>query len=210
MISSLLWEGCVTSGRVVTLPGHGWLDIVAMDAPPDDAADDDAGLARRVAARPAPRPRQAELVRRFAPRVRLFGLRHLRDESNGPTSSAGHAHDHRATPGRAAQPERIGSFVLGTVAWSCAIGGAHASARRGSWRPSPATWSPTRHPPRRSRARSGLQGCRSANGGARPHLLRRLRRSEVASELGIGRQRAVIRHRGLEHLRQCVTGSPTL
>ena len=59
---------------------------------------------------------EAELYRRFAPRVRLFGLKHLRDEAA--------AHDlaqdallvtiERLRAGEVREPEQIGSFILGT------------------------------------------------------------------------------------------------
>jgi RNA polymerase sigma-70 factor (ECF subfamily) len=43
-------------------------------------SDDDAALARRIAAAPGEaRDEEEELARRFAPRIRLYGLRHLRD-----------------------------------------------------------------------------------------------------------------------------------
>lgn len=59
---------------------------------------------------------EAELFRRMAPRIRLYGLRHLRDE---------HAADDLAQQvlittlealraGRLREPERLASFVLGT------------------------------------------------------------------------------------------------
>jgi RNA polymerase sigma-70 factor (ECF subfamily) len=52
-----------------------------MSSPAADNPPDEATLARRVAAA-APgtdREAEAELCRRLAPRVRLYGLRHLRD-----------------------------------------------------------------------------------------------------------------------------------
>ena len=54
-----------------------------MSQPNPDTPPDDAALAQRVAqAAPATDPAaEAELCRRFAPRVRLYGLRHLRDEA---------------------------------------------------------------------------------------------------------------------------------
>src|SRR5215470_4393750 len=59
---------------------------------------------------------EAELCRRFAPRIRLYGLRHLRDEDR--------ARDlvqavllvvlEAARAGRIADPERVDRFMLGT------------------------------------------------------------------------------------------------
>jgi RNA polymerase sigma-70 factor (ECF subfamily) len=85
---------------------------------PEDAETlDDATLARRVAAAGAvlDSAAEAELYRRLAPRVRLYGLRHLRDRHA--------AHDlmqqvllmtlERLRAGKLREPERIASFVLG-------------------------------------------------------------------------------------------------
>lgn len=79
---------------------------------------EDGELARRIAAaRPGEATdAEAELVRRFAPRVRLYGLRHLRD--------AHAAEDlaqevlvtvlERLRAGQLREPDRVASFVLGT------------------------------------------------------------------------------------------------
>lgn len=78
---------------------------------------DDGALARRVAtARGAPdSAAEAELYRRLAPRVRLYGLRHLRDRA-----AAGDLVQQvllmtleRLRAGEVREPERIASFVLG-------------------------------------------------------------------------------------------------
>lgn len=59
---------------------------------------------------------EAELYRRFAPRVRLFGLKHLRDE----TAAHDLAHQvllvtiERLRANGVRDPEQIGSFILGT------------------------------------------------------------------------------------------------
>ena len=193
-----------------------------MDAPPDYAAHDDAGARpprRGGAARRRDSAAEAELYRRLAPRVRLYGLRHLRDRhARGRPRAAGAAHDARAAARREAARARADRLVRARhVSHGRARSAAHARrARSGCWRPSPAT---CRCRPVTRAARSitraspdclrGAAGARAL--GARPHLLRRLRASEVASELGISAGNVrVIRHRGLEHLRQCVTGSPTL
>jgi RNA polymerase sigma-70 factor, ECF subfamily len=84
---------------------------------PDAATD--AQLALRIAGRadaPA-HAEEAELYRRFAPRVRLYGLRHLRGEA-----AAADLVQHVMTltfeklrGGAVREPERIASFVLGTA-----------------------------------------------------------------------------------------------
>jgi RNA polymerase sigma-70 factor (ECF subfamily) len=79
---------------------------------------DDAALARAIAAA-APRvdtEAEAELYRRLAPRVRLYGLRHLRDRH----AAADLVQQvllmtlERLRAGKLRDPEKIASFVLGT------------------------------------------------------------------------------------------------
>src|SRR5581483_4052071 len=76
---------------------------------------DDAELVRRIGSG-SNREAEAELFRRMAPRIRLYGLRHLRDE---------HASEDLAQQvlitilealraGRLRKPEKLASFVLGT------------------------------------------------------------------------------------------------
>ena len=87
---------------------------------PDEALESisDEALARRIAAGPPQGggAEEAELYRRFAPRVRLYGLRHLRDEARAEDL----AQDvllltiERLRAGKVRRPEEIGSFILGT------------------------------------------------------------------------------------------------
>jgi RNA polymerase sigma-70 factor (ECF subfamily) len=81
--------------------------------PPDDAA-----LARAIAAA-APRvdtEAEAELYRRLAPRVRLYGLRHLRDRHAAAdlVQQVLLMSLERLRAGKLRDPEKIASFVLGT------------------------------------------------------------------------------------------------
>lgn len=100
---------------------------------PEDAAPlDDAALARRIVAAGArvDAAAEAELCRRLAPRVRLYGLRHLRDPHA--------AHDlvqqvllmtlESLRAGKLREPERIASFVLGMSRLVV------LEIRRGTWR----------------------------------------------------------------------------
>jgi RNA polymerase sigma-70 factor (ECF subfamily) len=87
--------------------------------PPDSplAALDDGALARRVAAvgGSPDSAAETELYRRLAPRVRLYGLRHLRDRQ----AAADLVQQvllmtlERLRAGEVREPERIASFVLG-------------------------------------------------------------------------------------------------
>ncbi len=82
------------------------------------AAVSDEALARRIAdgLRGSTDAEEAELYRRFAPRVRLYGRRHLRDNAAADDL----AQDvllltiDRLHAGEVRRPEEIGSFILGT------------------------------------------------------------------------------------------------
>lgn len=79
-----------------------------------EAAASDADLARRIGAGDG--DAETELVRRMTPRVRLYGLRHLRDEA----AAEDLAQQVLLTTlealrgGRLREPEKLTSFVLGT------------------------------------------------------------------------------------------------
>jgi len=93
---------------------------------------EDAELARRIAAAGATADSAAEteLYRRLGPRVRLYGLRHLRDPHA--------AHDlmqqvllmtlERLRRGMLREPEKLASFVLGICRMTV------LEIRRGTWR----------------------------------------------------------------------------
>src|SRR5919108_1693703 len=82
-----------------------------------EAASDEA-LARRIASGPAgsTHAEEAELYRRFAPRVRLYGRRHLQNDAAADDL----AQDvllltiERLRAGEVRRPEEVGSFILGT------------------------------------------------------------------------------------------------
>lgn len=88
-----------------------------MGPDPRLAGLDDGALARRVAeaGRAPDSAAEAELYRRLAPRVRLYGLRHLRDRQ----AAADLAQQvllmtiERLRAGEVREPEKIASFVLG-------------------------------------------------------------------------------------------------
>jgi RNA polymerase sigma-70 factor, ECF subfamily len=97
-------------------------DVALPHRPPADADPAElaelAELARIIASSPpgGARAAEAELCRRLAPRVRLYGLRHLRDGE----AAADLAQQvllvtiESLRAGRVREPERIVSFVLGT------------------------------------------------------------------------------------------------
>ncbi len=75
----------------------------------------DADLVRQIGSGSA-REAEAELFRRMAPRIRLYGLRHLRDEqaSEDLTQQVLITTLQAIRAGRLREPEKLASFVLGT------------------------------------------------------------------------------------------------
>ena len=79
---------------------------------------DDAALAKRISSAAPERDAAAEseLCRRFAPRIRLYGLRHLRSDA----AAADLVQDvliltlQKLRTGAVREPERLASFILGT------------------------------------------------------------------------------------------------
>jgi RNA polymerase sigma-70 factor (ECF subfamily) len=84
------------------------VDPVAVESAPSDRE-----LAVRVAGGDS--SAEVELVRRLAPRVRLYGLRHLRDASAADdlVQEALLLTLERLRAGRVRQPDRLASFVFG-------------------------------------------------------------------------------------------------
>lgn len=84
---------------------------------PPEAAGDEA-LARRIAGGPpgSTDAEEAELYRRFAPRVRLYGRRHLQDAAAADDLAQNVLllAIERLRAGEVRRPEDIGSFILGT------------------------------------------------------------------------------------------------
>ena len=106
------------------------------DQPASDASPSDDALARRIAAGPRAdtSTAEAELYRRFAPRVRLFGLRHLRD-AHAADDLAQHVMTitiEKLRAGQVREPERLASFVLGTARLTAQAQGRAARRHRGS------------------------------------------------------------------------------
>jgi RNA polymerase sigma-70 factor (ECF subfamily) len=178
------------------------------------AADEDAALARRIAAAGVVPDAAAEaaLYRRLAPRVRLYGLRHLRD----PHAAADLAQQvllmtlERLRAGEVREPERIASFVLGAARMTV------LEMRRGAWRretlletwggaeeafepPEPLLLDPDR-----------LAGCLEALSERERSVVvlsffNDRQADEVGAELAIsGGNVRVIRHRALAKLRTCL------
>jgi RNA polymerase sigma-70 factor (ECF subfamily) len=172
---------------------------------------DDAALARQVM-QGNPRA-EAELCRRFAPRIRLYGLRHLRDVH----AAADLVQNvlvmtlERLRTGRVRAPEMLASFILGTCRMVV------LEARRGAARRErvleEASVEEAVSPPEQDPLATGrLAGCLQQL-GERERLVLMLSfyadksADEVARELNLSQANVrVIRHRALQRLRACVTG----
>jgi RNA polymerase sigma-70 factor, ECF subfamily len=87
------------------------------------ASATDAEIATTIASQPVGQASaaEAELYRRFAPRVRLFGLKHLRDEAVAQdlAQQVLLMTIERLRAGEVRDAEQIGSFILGASRLSC-------------------------------------------------------------------------------------------
>jgi RNA polymerase sigma-70 factor (ECF subfamily) len=171
----------------------------------------DAELARQIGSGSHPEE-EAELFRRMAPRVRLYGLRHLRDEhaAEDLTQQVLITTLEALRAGRVREPEKLASFVLGTCRMSV------LDLRRGAQRKErllaqfgaerPAAVQP--YLPRFDRKR--LAGCiQDLKERERTVVVMTFfdeqTSADVAGFLGISEENMrVIRHRAIHQLRECM------
>ena len=184
---------------------------------PDPRAFDDASLARRIAAAPhgGDAEAEAELFSRMAPRVRLYGLRHLRD---------GHAAAdlvqqvlmmtlERLRAGKLREPEMLASFMFG-MCRMVVLELRRTHARRERLLTEFADDVPIADSsiaPRLDHERL-LHCLDGLSERERSVLVLTFYDDQsalaVAGELGVSEGNVrVIRHRGLQRLRDCVTGA---
>jgi RNA polymerase sigma-70 factor, ECF subfamily len=175
---------------------------------------DDGALARRIAeaGRTPDSAAEAELYRRLAPRVRLYGLRHLRDRQ----AAADLVQQvllmtlERLRAGEIREPEKIASFVLGSCRMSV------LEMRRGTRRREALleTWGETAEafeaPEPLVLAPDRLAGCLEAlSERERSVVVLTFFADKQADEVGAalaisGGNVRVIRHRALARLRECM------
>jgi RNA polymerase sigma-70 factor (ECF subfamily) len=175
---------------------------------------DDAALARRIADAGV-RPDSAaetELYRRLAPRVRLYGLRHLRDRHTAAdlVQQVLLMTLERLRAGKVREPERIASFVLGTCRMTV------LEIRRGTRRRETLleTWGDSSEafeaPEPLALDRDRLPRCLEALSERERSVVvlsffADKQADEVGAELSIsGGNVRVIRHRALARLRECM------
>jgi RNA polymerase sigma-70 factor (ECF subfamily) len=176
---------------------------------------DDATLARRIAAAGgSDAAAETELYRRLAPRVRLYGLKHLRDAqaASDLVQQVLMLTLERLRAGELRDAERLVSFVFGTCRMMV-LELRRTGARRERLLERYAGDVPMADPataPNLDRAR--LAGCLERLAERERSVLVMTfyddqPAREVAAKLGLSEGNVrVIRHRGLERLRDCVTG----
>ena len=187
-----------------------------MDALSDLRAAAEADLARMIqqAAAGSAREAEAELVRRLAPRVRLYGLRHLRDEQAAAdlVQQVMIMMIEQLRACRLREPDRIGSFVLG-ICRLAVLDLRRGEARRARLLRQYGQDLPVADPsvaPRLDLDR--LAAClERLSARERTVLLMTFYEEKPAQAVGaaLGLPAAnvrVIRHRGVARLRDCVTG----
>jgi len=188
-----------------------------MQTPPVEQLGEEAELARRIAQAAPGHAREAEteLYRRLAPRVRLYGLRHLRDEQAAADlmQQVLMMTIEKLRAGQLRESERLASFVFGIcrmVVLDLRRGGARRARlleQYGEDMPvADAAIAPRLDHERVARCLDQLSE------RERAVLLMTFYEEkgadEVAGLLGLSAGNVrVIRHRGLERLRGCVTGS---
>ncbi len=158
------------------------------------------------------REEEAELFRRMAPRVRLYGLRHLRDEhaAEDLTQQVLITTIEALRAGRLREPEKLASFVLGTCRMTV------LDLRRGAKRKERllaqfgAELPTAVQPPTPRLDRERLAGCvQNLKERERTVVVMTFFDEEtsahVAGFLGISEANVrVIRHRAIHQLRECM------
>lgn len=177
---------------------------------------EDAALARRIAAAQPGRDEAAEseLCSRLAPRVRFYGLRHLRDEhaARDLVQQVMLMTLERLRAGKLREPDMLASFVFG-MCRMVVLDLRRGHARRERLLETYAGDVPMADPatsPRLDHAR--LLACLDGLPERERTILvmtfyDERKAPEVATELALSEANVrVIRHRGLQRLRDCVTG----
>lgn len=173
-------------------------------------APTDADLARLVTLGSA--GAEDELCRRFAPRVRLYGLRHLRDESAADdlVQTVLETTLSKLRAGEVREPDQVASFVLGVARMQ-----AHAARRRDAREESmdertAASLATAPGPDPEPLARDRMARCLEAlDERSRAVVLLSFYAEQSASDVAgalattAGNVR-VMRHRAIERLRECM------
>ena len=200
--NNLTWMGTAASVALM----H-W----SADTRPQTGSDGD--LARAIASSPpgAAQAEESELYRRFAPRVRLYGLKHLRDEAAADdlAQQALLVTIERLRQGEVRNPDEIASFILGTSRMLADSTG-RKTRRRERLTAQFHVAEPYARPAAETADIDIVERCLHglAERDRRVLLLTfyvEKSSPEIASELGVtGTVVRVARHRALERLRDCI------
>ena len=174
---------------------------------------EDAELARAIAgsAPAVDAAAEGEFCRRFAPRVRLYGLRHLRDRhaASDLVQQVLMMTLERLRAGKLREPERLASFVLGTCRMVCMDQRRGAARREGLLEEWVIPEEAVEDAEPRVFERERLATCLEAlSERERSVVIGSFFEEQSISELGLsaGNLR-VIRHRALGKLRGCMEGA---
>ena len=179
--------------------------------------DDDAALARRISGSAPGRDAaaEAEICRRLGPRIRLYGLKHLRNEA----AAADLMQDvlvmvlQKLREGAVREPERLASFVLGTARQTVVDGRRSGRRRSRILETFPVDLLPPDEEMSNSLDTERLGRCLATLPERERAVLVMTFYDDrsadaVGSELGLSAGNVrVIRHRGLERLRGCMNAA---
>ena len=173
----------------------------------------EAELARRIGAG-GDREAEGELYRRLAPRVRLYGLRHLRDEQAAAdlTQEVLLITLEGLRAGRLREPEKLASFVLGTCRLVVLNWRRGAQRRQGLLAEYARFAAGERAPAEEAVDEERLAECLARLGERERSVVvmtffSERTGGEVAGFLGVSEGHVrVIRHRALGRLRMCLAG----
>ena len=179
---------------------------------------EDATLARAIAGAgtAVDAAAEAELCRRFAPRVRLYGLRHLRDRHAAAdlVQQVLMMTLERLRAGKLREPERLASFVFG-MCRMVVMDQRRGAARRGALLEAYGIAEEAFEPDEpRTFERERLADCLEALSERERSVVAASffadkQADQVGAELGLkGGNVRVIRHRALARLRECMGGTP--
>ena len=193
-------------------PGRSYAATVQEPVP----AIDDGDLAQRIATTRGDADAEAELCRRFAPRIRLYGLRHLRSAAG----AADLVQDvllmtlTKLRAGALRDSGKLASFILGTCR-QMVIDGRRGGRRRERILETFSASVVDAEEPGEPLDLQRLEACLARLAERERSVLimtfyDERPADEVATALGLspGNVR-VIRHRGIEKLRECVTAEAT-
>jgi len=181
-------------------------------APPvqDTPFDIDADLARRISAGDS--QAEAPFCGRFAPRIRLFGLKRLRSEA----AAADLVQDvlimalQKLRAGAVREPEHIASFMLGTARQMMLDSMRNSGRRERILSEYPIDLIPAEEPAVEGASDGRLQHCLQALPERERTVLVMTFYDDcpadaLGAQLGVSSGNVrVIRHRGLQHLRDCL------